>query len=56
MMNPFWSRIVYDLSPYVSGEQPRIAILVKLNLAVHRLGTPSPIMGFPAAVPRSDSP
>jgi histidinol-phosphate/aromatic aminotransferase/cobyric acid decarboxylase-like protein len=30
-MNLFWSRIVRELSPYVPGEQPRIANLVKLN-------------------------
>ena len=30
-MNPFWSRIARELSPYVPGEQPRIANLVKLN-------------------------
>jgi histidinol-phosphate aminotransferase len=30
-MNPFWSRIARELSPYVPGEQPRIANLAKLN-------------------------
>jgi hypothetical protein len=30
-MNPFWSQIARELSPYVPGEQPRIANLVKLN-------------------------
>jgi histidinol-phosphate aminotransferase len=30
-MNPFWSRITRELSPYVPGEQPRIVNLVKLN-------------------------
>ena len=30
-MNPFWSQIARDLSPYTPGEQPRIANLVKLN-------------------------
>ena len=30
-MNPFWSQIACELSPYVPGEQPRIANLVKLN-------------------------
>jgi len=24
-MNPFWSQIARELSPYVSGEQPRLA-------------------------------
>jgi hypothetical protein len=31
LMNPFWSQIARELSPYVPGEQPRIANLVKLN-------------------------
>ena len=30
-MNPFWSQIVRELSPYVPGEQPHIPDLVKLN-------------------------
>src|SRR5438477_10205641 len=30
-MNPFWSQIARQLSPYVPGEQPRTANLVKLN-------------------------
>ncbi len=30
-MSRFWSAIVADLSPYVPGEQPKIAGLVKLN-------------------------
>src|ERR1700731_2666028 len=30
-MKAFWSRIARELSPYVPGEQPRIANLVKLN-------------------------
>jgi histidinol-phosphate aminotransferase len=30
-MNRYWSAIVHDLTPYVPGEQPRIAGLVKLN-------------------------
>src|SRR5277367_1798172 len=30
-MNMFWSQIARELSPYVPGEQPRIANLVKLN-------------------------
>jgi len=24
-MNPFWSQIARELSPYVPGEQPRLA-------------------------------
>ena len=30
-MKAFWRRIARELSPYVPGEQPRIANLVKLN-------------------------
>jgi histidinol-phosphate aminotransferase len=41
-MNPFWSQITRELSPYVPGEQPRIANLVKLNTNESPLG-PSPL-------------
>jgi histidinol-phosphate aminotransferase len=37
-MNPFWSQIARELSPYVPGEQPRIADLVKLNTNESPLG------------------
>jgi histidinol-phosphate aminotransferase len=30
-MNPYWSALARELKPYVPGEQPRIAGLVKLN-------------------------
>jgi histidinol-phosphate aminotransferase len=30
-MNQFWSQLARVLSPYVPGEQPRMANLVKLN-------------------------
>lgn len=40
-MSRFWSRLVHDLSPYVPGEQPRIADLVKLNTNENPYG-PSP--------------
>ncbi len=30
-MNPYWSALARELHPYVPGEQPRIADLVKLN-------------------------
>jgi histidinol-phosphate aminotransferase len=40
-MKPFWSRIARELSPYVPGEQPRIADLVKLNTNESPFG-PSP--------------
>ncbi|HVZ08896.1 pyridoxal phosphate-dependent aminotransferase [Rhodopila sp.] len=41
-MNPFWSQRARDLSPYVPGEQPRIANLVKLNTNESPYG-PSPL-------------
>jgi histidinol-phosphate aminotransferase len=40
-MNPFWSRLARELAPYVPGEQPRIANLVKLNTNESPFG-PSP--------------
>jgi len=40
-MNAFWSQIAGALSPYVPGEQPRIADLVKLNTNESPFG-PSP--------------
>jgi histidinol-phosphate aminotransferase len=41
-MNPFWSQIAHELSPYVPGEQPRVANLVKLNTNESPFG-PSPL-------------
>src|SRR5256886_1388150 len=40
-MSRFWSRLTQDLRPYVPGEQPRMAELVKLNTNESPLG-PSP--------------
>lgn len=40
-MHPYWSQIARELSPYVPGEQPRIANLLKLNTNESPLG-PSP--------------
>jgi len=40
-MSKFWSRFVKDLVPYVPGEQPKIANLVKLNTNENPYG-PSP--------------
>ena len=41
-MNPFWSALARELSPYVPGEQPRVANLVKLNTNESPFG-PSPL-------------
>jgi histidinol-phosphate aminotransferase len=41
-MNPLWSQIARELSPYVPGEQPRITNLVKLNTNESPFG-PSPL-------------
>ena len=40
-MSRFWSSLTHDLRPYVPGEQPRMADLVKLNTNENPLG-PSP--------------
>ena len=41
-MNPYWSQTARELSPYVPGEQPRLANLVKLNTNESPFG-PSPL-------------
>lgn len=41
MMSQFWSNIVHKLTPYVPGEQPKLANLVKLNTNENPYG-PSP--------------
>ena len=40
-MSRFWSSLTHDLKPYVPGEQPRMAELVKLNTNESPIG-PSP--------------
>src|ERR1700677_3662609 len=40
-MSRFWSSLTHDLEPYVPGEQPRMAELVKLNTNENPYG-PSP--------------
>ena len=40
-MSRFWSPVVHDLKPYVPGEQPKIADLIKLNTNENPYG-PSP--------------
>ena len=42
MMKPLWSQLARELPPYVPGEQPRIANLVKLNTNESPFG-PSPL-------------
>lgn len=41
-MSRYWSRFVHDLVPYVPGEQPKMANLVKLNTNENPYG-PSPL-------------
>jgi histidinol-phosphate aminotransferase len=41
-MSRFWSSLAHDLKPYVPGEQPRMAELVKLNTNESPLG-PAPL-------------
>ena len=40
-MSRFWSSLTHELKPYVPGEQPRMAELVKLNTNESPFG-PSP--------------
>lgn len=50
-MSRFWSPFVHDLVPYVPGEQPQIANLVKLNTNEHPFGpSPRAIAAMKAAV------
>jgi histidinol-phosphate aminotransferase len=53
-MNPFWSQLARGLSPYVPGEQPRIANLVKLNTNESPFG-PSPLALEAARAAAADS-
>ncbi|UDF31598.1 UNVERIFIED_ORG: histidinol-phosphate transaminase [Roseateles sp. XES5] len=50
-MSKFWSPIVATLKPYVAGEQPRIANLIKLNTNENPYGpSPKAIAAMQAAV------
>lgn len=52
-MNPYWSDIVHQLDPYVPGEQPQLANLVKLNTNENPYG-PSPAALSAIAAETSD--
>ncbi len=54
MVNPFWSQLARELSPYVPGEQPRVADLVKLNTNESPFG-PSPLALDAMRVAAADS-
>src|SRR6195256_3909303 len=53
-MSRFWTRLTHDLKPYVPGEQPRMADLVKLNTNESPLG-PSPRVLEPVPGEAADS-
>jgi histidinol-phosphate aminotransferase len=40
-VSKFWSKVVHDLTPYIPGEQPKLANLIKLNTNENPYG-PSP--------------
>jgi len=42
-MNRFWSKTVHNLIPYIPGEQPKVANLIKLNTNENPYG-PSPLV------------
>lgn len=50
MSNPFWSDIVRELEPYVPGEQPKLANLVKLNTNENPYGPSPKVLDAIAAV------
>jgi len=50
-MSKFWSAFVHDLVPYVPGEQPKIANLVKLNTNENPYGpSPAALVAMQAAL------
>jgi histidinol-phosphate aminotransferase len=53
-MSRYWSRLVRELKPYVPGEQPRIAELIKLNTNESPFG-PSPRVAEAIAAESGDN-
>ncbi len=53
-MSRFWSPLIHDLKPYVPGEQPKAARLIKLNTNENPYG-PSPQVSKAIAVENGDS-
>ncbi|NUS70216.1 MAG: histidinol-phosphate transaminase, partial [Ensifer adhaerens] len=53
-MSKYWSPIVSKLKPYVPGEQPRIANLVKLNTNECPYGPSEKVLDAIAAAASSD--
>jgi histidinol-phosphate aminotransferase len=53
-MSRFWSALVSDLQPYVPGEQPRVADLIKLNTNEAPFG-PSPLAMAAIAAEAADT-
>ena len=49
-MSQYWSDTVHQLSPYVPGEQPRMANLIKLNTNEHPLAPADSVLEAIAAV------
>jgi hypothetical protein len=56
-MSRFWSAVVHGLTPYVPGEQPKLANLVKLNTNENPYGpSPKALDGHPRRHRRRPAP
>lgn len=53
-MSRYWSAVVHDLTPYVPGEQPRMADLVKLNTNENPYGPGPKVQAAIAAANNDD--